>query len=516
MNALEEAAGKKFAEPVLTEAEKLVLLHTLGGTIAECVGLGGGDDPANPEKWPKERDVRADLIRWLCVDPKARELVAPKGVWIRGARIMGPLDLSFIKVPFPLVLSSCRLEEHLDIRWAKIPVLSLQGSWTKAITAGGLHVEGALFLCSGFHAEGAVVLLGATIGGSLNAEGGTFKNPDPTGNALSADGIKVCGSVMLRKKFVAQGEVHLHSAVIDGQLEVDDVWLDKLNLDSAHIGGPFVWRNVHKVSDPCLPETKKEWNPFLDLTNAKVGSLVDLAASWPAENRLRLDGFIYDRIASSWSDWRAAPGAKMRDDAKVPIDAKSRIDWLHLQKKEDGYLPQPYEQLVSVLRRMGHEDQVADVAIAKQKDLYDHGNLGWWGKVWSWFLFLVIGYGYKPWWAFGWMVALVIAGTFVFSAARWPSVGLMVASDKEAYQKDEKTEKTPLPGYYQDFHPLVYSLDVVLPFDLGQKSHWRLIKNKSDPFVYWIFESYSLFQLFAGWVLLLVAGAVPAGFIKKD
>ncbi len=62
----------------------------------------------------------------------------------------------------------------------------------------------------------------------------------------------------------------------------------------------------------------------------------------------------------------------------------------------------------------------------------------------------------------------------------------------------------------------MYSLDVILPFDLGQKSHWRLSEKQSGAFVYWIFEFYSLVQLFLGWVLLLVAAAVPAGFIKKD
>jgi len=35
---------------------------------------------------------------------------------------------------------------------------------------------------------------------------------------------------------------------------------------------------------------------------------------------------------------------------------------------------------------MGHEHQVAEVAIAKQKDLRKRGNLGWWGWLRSWFL----------------------------------------------------------------------------------------------------------------------------------
>jgi len=62
-----------------------------------------------------------------------------------------------------------------------MPLLYLLGSWTGAIVADGLKLEGDIFLNEGFHAEGAVRLLGATIGGDLLADGGTFKNPN--GNA---------------------------------------------------------------------------------------------------------------------------------------------------------------------------------------------------------------------------------------------------------------------------------------------------------------------------------------------
>ena len=346
-----------------------------------------------------------------------------------------------------------------------------------------------------FTAAGEVRLLNATIGNNLVATGGTFKNPN--GNALSADGIEVRGSVFLNDKFVADGEVRLLDAEMKAQLAVIDAWLDELNLQSAHITGPLIWRKIHKGPDPRFPD--KEWKPSLDLTDAKVGSLVDEEASWPEKGGLILDGFVHDRIY-------AGP-----TDTKVPIDAKTRLRWLGLQP--DGYLPQPYEQLIAVLRQTGHEDQVAEVAIAKQKDLYEHGDLGWWGWIRSWVLYLAVGYGYEPWRAFLGMAALVIVGTLVFSVARFPSVRVMVPSDKEAYESDQ-TVKTPLPYYYPQFNAVVYSLDVIFPFDLGQKSHWRLSEKQSGAVIYWFFEGYSLIQLIVGWALLLVAGAVLAGLIK--
>jgi hypothetical protein len=558
MGSLEELAREKFGE--LSAAEKKVVQAAPHGTVADC-SLGGDVEPEKADTWLAARDVRADLIRWLCVDREARELVDPRGVQILGARITGELDLSFANVLFPLFLKGCRLEQRIDLRSAKMPVLSLEGSWTGAIAADELKLEGTLFLKSAFHAEGEVRLLGATIGGNLNAMGGTFKNlksdknPDSTGYTLTADGIKVTGGVFMRNeldadvvknKFVAEGEVRLlgatiggnldadggtfrnpnpkgyalnadrikvhggvslrnifvpeggvrlHGAEVTGQLQVADAWLGAFDLDSAHVTGPFVWRNIHKDRHPDFPDT--EWKPSLNLTDATVGPLADQPSSWPEKEELRLDGFVYDRIA-------AVP------DAKVLIDAKARLDWLHRQPDELGYLPQPYEQLIAVMRQMGYEDQVAEVGIAKKKDLHQRGGLGRWGKFWSWFLYLVVGYGYKPWWAFGWLALLVLIGTCMFSRAH--AANVLVPSDKEAYQSNRTTAENTLP----QFHALVYSLDIVLPFGLGQKAHFRLSEKPSGDFVYWIFELYSLFQLFAGWALWLVAGAVPTGLIKKD
>ncbi len=622
MATLEEMAREKFSP--LSEAEERVVRAAPDGTIADC-SLGGDVDPAKAdgtggapaEKWPDRRNVRADLIRWLCVDRVAREQVDPRGIWILGVRITGDLDLSFANVAFPLALVRCRMEQLLIVQGARMTTLSLAGSWVGPIFADGLNVEGGLFLRDGFHAEGEVRLPGATIGSNLEATGGTFNNPrgyalfadhikvtgsvlmkpelnpkgeiqngfaaagevrllgaaignsldaeggtfknlkseknlnstgraltadlakiagsvfltrglsaegevrlisatvggdlnatggrfnNPNGKvALNADGIDVSGSVFLKGGFVAAGHVRLPGAQIKGQLVVVDARLDALILESARVLGPFFWQNIHEDRHPDFPD--KKWKPSLNLTNAKVGSLFDEEASWPEKGQLFLDGFVYDRIS------------KGLVVAKAPTDATARLRWLRLQPDELGYLPQPYEQLIAVLRRMGHEHQVAEVAIAKQKDLYERGDLGPWGKFRSWFLYLVVGYGYEPWRAFVGMAMLVLLGTLVFSVARLPSVRVMVPSDQEAYESNQKTLRTPLPDYHPEFHAFVYSLDVIFPFDLGQKSNWRLSEKQSGAIVYWMFEVYSLAQLFLGWVLLLVAAAVPAGFIKKD
>jgi hypothetical protein len=507
MASLEDLARKKFLDPPLSGTEELVVRHASDGTMADCRELGGGDDPAKAdgtpeapgEKWPETRNVRADLIRWLFVDREARKQVDPRGVQIQGARVTGTLNLSFTNTSFPLGLWNCRLEQDLDLQEAKMPALSLEGSWTRAISAGGLELEGGILLRNGFHADGEVGLIGATIGGDLVADGGTFKSPksdknNATRTALRADGIKVARGVLLRNGFSAEGKVKLTGAEIAGRLEVIDAWVDELNLDSSNITGPFFWKFIRKDAHPGFPD--KEWKPILSLINAKVGALLDDKASWPEKGRLHLDRFVYGSIGAA------------------PTDATTRLKWLRLEREEYGYLPQPYEQLIAVLRRMGHEDQVAEIAIAKQLDLRGRGGLGRWGRFWSWFLYRTVRYGYEPWRAFVWIFLLIALGSCVFYFAH--SVNVLVPSDKDAYADYENPKIKKVPAYYPDFHAPFYSLDVVLPFDLGQKSSWRLVERWPDDSAYWGYEFYSIVQLFAGWALLIVAAAVPAGLIKKD
>src|SRR6516225_4646031 len=42
------------------------------------------NDPARAEQWNQQRNVRAELIRWLCVDPDASRRVDPRGIRLFG------------------------------------------------------------------------------------------------------------------------------------------------------------------------------------------------------------------------------------------------------------------------------------------------------------------------------------------------------------------------------------------------------------------------------------------------
>src|SRR5208282_4972038 len=111
--------------------------------------------PHMPIKWGKEREVRADLIRWLCVDPRARALIDPQGIRLLGARITGKLNLSDVKVPFPLVLRECSIGERMTFERTVFPLCDLGGSYTGEIDGNGIVVHSDLRL-NFLHASGEV------------------------------------------------------------------------------------------------------------------------------------------------------------------------------------------------------------------------------------------------------------------------------------------------------------------------------------------------------------------------
>jgi len=210
--------------PGLRDAEVKVLRAAPIGEVAWC-GPSQKDfdpmnDPAKANAWGVERSIRAGLIRWLCIDREVREYVDPRGLQIHGARIEGPLELSFVRVKFPLSVQCCSLKEEIRLRFLRIPTISLNGSWVRSINAECAKVKGTVALGNGFCSEGEVQLVGARIGNNLDCGTGHFRNFP--GKALRADRIRVRGSVFLRNAFVAEGEVRLFGAEIGGNLECND------------------------------------------------------------------------------------------------------------------------------------------------------------------------------------------------------------------------------------------------------------------------------------------------------
>lgn len=233
-----------------------------------------------------------------------------------------------------------------------------------ALGADGIQVGHSVFLRNGFEAKGVVRLPGASIGGDLECSGAHFSNGSSGKEVLSANQIKVAGSVFFRDGFSVIGTV---------------------NLSTAWINGEFQW---HGISD-------RDKCDLLDLESAEARTLWDEETSWP--DKLALDNFVYKRL-----------------DRKSELDPQKRVtNWVRRSNSPE-FLPQPYEQLANVLKEMGHTESARQVLIEREKDPKKLKAMTWPQWLWHKLLGATIGYGYRPWRALGWMLMFFLIGWVVF------------------------------------------------------------------------------------------------------
>jgi hypothetical protein len=290
VESLELLAKLQFGE--LSAAEKKLLQAAPRGDAAYCGPSSRDNDPANDpakaEQWGSEREIRAELICWLCVDRHAKELVDPRGIQVYAAKISGTLNLPHVNVPFPLILACCSLNGALNLRYAEIVAINLHGTWVHSIAADGAQVKNYIFLRNGFHVSGQVRLLAARIGGTLECDGGRFENPvrlgvPESGLALIADGAIVNGAVFLRNGFSAAGEVRLLGAQIGGYVDCTNATFKNppqdhderagiaLNADNMRVkGSVFLRAGFHAEGEVRLPGAQIGGD--LDLQNASISN----------------------------------------------------------------------------------------------------------------------------------------------------------------------------------------------------------------------------------------------------
>ena len=179
------------------------------------------NDPNNASCWKENRTLRADRIRWLCIEPEIWKDSLRQRLDITGAKIEKSLNLSYTKVNISLRFSKCYFTEAILLKRAQLTTLELSGTHiaskkSTSIDAREIHVLGSVSLDNNFKAFKSVNLDNATIDGDLNCSKGCFTYTD--GDALLAQSINVKGSVYLDDGFEAFRSVNLDDATIDGDL----------------------------------------------------------------------------------------------------------------------------------------------------------------------------------------------------------------------------------------------------------------------------------------------------------
>ncbi len=200
----------------------------------------------------------------------------------------------------------------------------------------------------------------------------------------------------------------------------------------------------------------------------------------------------------------------------------------------DGFAPQPWEQLIKVLREMGHPYEAAQVAIAKQKQLRKAGQIkGRVRNVMHWLYGKLAGYGHRPIWTVYYMTGVCMACSLAFYAGRelgvvGPSSPLIHTSARfdscgasgEAGKHYWTSTNCPMPPEYTTFQPFLYSLDLILPLvDLQQDSDWAPIVSNANGETLWVGRVLRWLmwcEILFGWMASLTLVAVLGRLVDKD
>ncbi|MFE2584896.1 oxidoreductase [Streptomyces sp. NPDC059378] len=385
------------------------------------------------------------------------------GIEADSARIAANLDLRysvveafgpshFSHLSTALSLSDARVTGGVLLNGAQI---SAPGG--RAVAAGGLVMEGGIF-CKRIVARGEVRLLGAQLPGGLFMQGAHLTDPGPRGVSLALDNA-VASTLDFSDGFTADGTVQMRATRVSGTLTFEGAVLN--GRPDGH--GPSLAASLMQAVDFDLALTRSP-SGTVDLQGAQVSYLHDNEHSWP--DVVELDGFVY--------------GSIKRDEADEQREAVAhRVAWI---RRSPGYNSQPYEQLASWYRKAGHDDDARRALLAKQR--HRRRTLQPPARVWGHLLDMTVGYGYRPWLAGVWLLALTLLGTLCFGT--------------HSLKPIEQGKGAP-------FQPLVYTLDLLIPIGgLGQRSAW-----------YWPNESlqWLAYALIAfGWVLTtaVIAGVTRA------
>lgn len=555
-------AARQFAN--LTRAERAMLDYVDLKNInrGEFAVAGPSSDPNDPsnnpkyaEEWRAEREVRAALIRWLCVDPVALRRVDPQGIRLLGARITGILNLSHVHAAAPLVLIRCSIPGLIKLNSAELPELDLDGSYTGRIFAEQIKVMGPLRMGLGFHAAEEVDLSRANVEGDVALSGGHFTHstvePLPWGSefkmALVLDHAQIRGSLIMCCDFEADGSVLMWNTSIGGDLVANGGRFINpgnvaLQASETEIGSDFAlgeenpsthgefeangavdligakigvlltvnrakFRGArsdrHGLFAALMNARALIWrnvllenDAVLDLSGAQIAFLIDEQKSWPKPGKLFIDGFRYEGIS-----------------VDSPSDVASRLRWIGLNANPDD--PQPYDQLAKVYRAKGAMSTAAQVLIARDDVIFNGRGPVY--RIWGTFLKTTIGYGHSPLLTVFWMLGVVIAGWALVAIGKRAGVMRLTWSE---------TPPPPAGDLTAGLSPLLYSLDVFLPFvNLHQEHYWwpdeRAVGNcriagLEMPVRGSTLRIYLWLQIIAGWLLSAVFVAGLTGLLRSD
>ncbi|WP_239154281.1 oxidoreductase [Amycolatopsis sp. FDAARGOS 1241] len=342
--------------------------------------------------------------------------------------------------------------------------------------------------------EGTLRLQGVEVGGSVNLFGTKLTEPGQRSTSsfsLDVRTARIGRDLVLTENkdraFVAEGGVNLDGAQIARRLEFGGAQLGSLPAHGIALDASDV------TADEFLLGLRTPPAGRVVLRRAHCGTLGDTEEFWAARDGIELDDFRYDALKR---------GIALDDDAA--LDHRIAL----LRKAMRGYRPGPYDQLAATLRAAGNEEHASTVGLRKQEFRYDALAKGFkiFGpgvRLWSFLQRSMVGYGYRPVRALGWLLTLLVLGSLWFGLGSDDCVqnpGRYAVSGPRCLVNQQDTGL--------QWNPVIYTADLLVPIvDFGNKSRWYMhgVDN-------WVAAGFTV----SGWIL---ATTVAAGFgrmVRRD
>jgi hypothetical protein len=355
--------------------------------------------------------------------------------------------------------------------------------------AGNLHLTDATM-------QGTLRLQGIEVGGSVKLYGTRITNPGVRGNtSFSVDvrTARIGRDLVLTENndrpFQAEGGVNLDGATVTRRVDFRGAVLGSLARDGIALDASDVRADEFLLTPRDPPAGR------VILRRAHCGTLGDNETFWAARGGIELEDFRYDALKVA---------IKLDDDRALD----RRIDLL--RNALDGYRPGPYDQLAATLRASGNEEHASTVSLKKQQFRYDALAQGFkvFGpgvRLWSWLQRSMVGYGYRPVRALGWLLMLLVIGSLWFGLG---SDTCVHDPDPHHYAVNGPRCAINQQDTGLEWSPVLYTADLLVPIvDFGNKSRWFM--HGADK---WVASGITAM----GWVLATTIAAAGSRMLRRN
>ena len=313
----------------LAEAERLLWAAFPRG---EWVDLREGsplaDDLGNAQRWGKQREVRAEVIRALLLGACAAEPGYTPAVRLRGARVVGRLDLMGAAVASALVCEYCCFEGEIRLVEATSKTIRIVDSQFPGLNGTRLRVDGILNLwrCA---VDGILRLDQANVSGQVCVRGATIAHGSG-GVALSADGLTVDGDLDWVELTVL-GSVHVSGARISGSADLSGARIScpgarALTLSHTVVGGKLMGETLQVDGETRLINSRISGNiqfPGATLRN-RGGTALTGGGLSVGGGMFCIDGFAADGeinlIGARLGDILSLRGARLHNSGGTALN----------------------------------------------------------------------------------------------------------------------------------------------------------------------------------------------------